>query len=214
MASISQIFESILRQLTTLTGSYAIGIIILTIIIKMAMWPLTVSQLRMTEQMKKIGPKRKALEEKYKGKPQELQQRTMELYKEHKINPMSGCLPMLLSLPILMILYRVFLNEQFIRDLAETGANVGFLWMRDLAMPDPIILPILSGLTTWVTMQQGAGAEPSQKSMTMVMPIVFGFITTRLPAGAAIYWVVTNLVTMVQHYFILKGFAAKGGETS
>ncbi|MCR4427648.1 MAG: YidC/Oxa1 family membrane protein insertase [Firmicutes bacterium] len=204
--SITQVVEDVLRFFTTYTGSYAWAIIILTIIIKAAMYPLTVRQFRVIDQMKKIAPKQKELQEKYKGKPEELQRRMAELYRDNKVNPLGGCLPMLLPLPILMIMYRVFLNEAFIQTLKEAGFSIGFLWIPDLSKPDPWILPILSGVTTWVTMQQTA-TDPAQKSSMIIMPLVLGWITTRLPGGAAIYWVVTNIVTIIQQFFITRQMA-------
>ncbi|MEA4882779.1 MAG: YidC/Oxa1 family membrane protein insertase [Clostridia bacterium] len=203
--SITGIVQSILRFFADLTGSPAWAIIIVTVLLKVMLHPLTVKQIRVMEQMKEIAPKQKALEEKYKGQPQEYQQRVAELYRDNKINPMAGCLPMLIPLPVLIVLFRVLQDKAFVGGLK--GGALGFLWMKDLATPDPWILPILSGVTTWMSMRQTA-TDPSQKATTIIMPVMLGWFTMKMPAGAAIYWVVTNIVSIAQQWIIQRQLVA------
>lgn len=191
--------QSIIRYFADLTGNPGWSIIIVTVLIKVALHPLAVRQIKSMEQMKEITPKIKEIEEKYKGRPQEQQQRMAELYRDNKINPLAGCLPSLIPLPVLMVFFRVLQNHEFVMGLK--GAAAGFLWMKDFAAPDPYILPVLSAATTWFSMAQTA-TDPSQKSMTIVMPLMMGWFATKMPAGAAIYWVATNVVSILQHQMI------------
>ena len=112
--SITSVMESILRYFTSLTGNLGWAIIIVTVLIKAILHPLQVNQVKMMEAMKALTPKIKELEQKYKGQPQEYQQRLAELYRDHKVNPMSGCLPMLLPLPVLIVFFRVLQNKAFV----------------------------------------------------------------------------------------------------
>ncbi|MGB4338656.1 MAG: YidC/Oxa1 family membrane protein insertase [Bacillota bacterium] len=205
--SITSIMESIIRYFADLTGNPGWSIIIVTVLIKIITHPLSVSQIRSMEQIKVVTPKVKELEAKYKGQPQEYQRRLAELYRDNKINPLAGCLPSLIPLPILIVFFRVLQNREFV--LSLKGAAEGFLWMRDFSVADPTyIMPILSAATTWLSMAQTI-TDQSQKSMTIIMPLMMGWFATQMPAGAAIYWVVTNIVTMIQHWVIKIQLGAK-----
>jgi YidC/Oxa1 family membrane protein insertase len=136
-----------------------------------------------------------ALQQKYKDNPEEYQRRVMELYKEHKVNPLSGCLPMLIHLPFLWALFSVLRNFDF---------GTGFLWLTSLSEPDPYyILPVASALTTYTQMIM-TSADASQKSMMLIMPIFIGYISISFPAGLVLYWVVSNLFSMGQQYLIAR----------
>lgn len=202
---VTGVMQSILRFFAQGTGNLAWSIIIVTTIIKAALHPLQVRQVKMMEQMKELTPKVQELEKKYKGQPQEYQQRVAELYRENNVNPASGCLSMLIPLPFFIIFYRVLQDAAFIGSLPEAAS--GFLWIKDFSLPDPWALPILSAVTTWLSSRQTA-TDPSQKTMTIIMPIFLGWIAMRLPAGAALYWVTNNIISMVQQWFIQRQLAA------
>ncbi|HLT58140.1 MAG TPA: YidC/Oxa1 family membrane protein insertase [Limnochordales bacterium] len=205
-----EFFQNILLQLLVffadLTNSSGLAIILLTVTIRLALYPLTLSQTKSLAAMRELQPKIQELQKKYKDKPQEYQKRVMELYQEHKINPLGGCLPVLIQLPFLWALFRVlqdFPLEQ--RDF--------LIW--DLAGPagEPLwILPILSGLTTYGQMML-TSTDPSQRAMMLIMPLFLTWISIQFPAGLVLYWVVSNLFSMGQQYLINKQLeAAKKGD--
>ncbi|NLY29325.1 MAG: membrane protein insertase YidC [Firmicutes bacterium] len=184
------------------SGSYGLAIILLTVTIRLVLAPLTLSQSKSMEAMKTLQPKMNALQQKYKDDPEEYQRRVMELYKEHNINPLSGCLPMLIQLPFLWALFAVLRNYDF---------GTGFLWLTSLSEPDPLyILPVLSALTTYIQMMM-TSADASQKSMMLIMPIFIGYISISFPAGLVLYWVVSNLFSMGQQYLISRRMSPQEG---
>ncbi|HAI87528.1 MAG TPA: hypothetical protein DCL63_11130 [Firmicutes bacterium] len=203
--SITSVMQSILQYFTNLTGNLGWAIIIVTVLIRAILHPLQVSQVRVMEQMKALSPKQKEIEQKYKGQPQEQQQRLAELYRDNKVNPMGGCLPALIPLPILIVFFRVLQNKAFVDSF--DAAKTSFLWLPSLNAPDLWILPILSAVTMWFSMSQTT-AEQSQKAMTFMMPLIFGWFTRSMPSGAAVYWVSSNIVSILQHYVIQRQLAA------
>ena len=202
---ITGVMQSILRFFAEGTGNLAWAIIIVTTLIRAALHPLQVKQVRLMEQMKEITPKVQELEKKYKGQPEEYQRRVAELYRDNNVNPAVGCLSMLIPLPFFVIFYRVLQDTAFIGGMPE--AAKGFLWITDFALPDPWALPILSAVATWLSSRQTA-TDPSQKSMAIIMPIFMGWIAMRMPAGAALYWVTNNLISVVQQWLIQRQLAA------
>ncbi|MBU3158980.1 membrane protein insertase YidC [Clostridium frigoris] len=183
--------------------SYGLAIIIFTIIVRLILLPLSVKQLRSTAKMGAIQPEMKKVQAKYKSDPQKAQQEVMKLYKENGVNPMGGCLPMLVQMPILFSLYYVFQN------LNMHGA--GFLWMQDLTKSDPIyILPILSTVTTYFSsklMQPPStdGAQSKQTStMNTGMAIFMGFMSLKFAGTLVLYWVINNVIQIIQTVVINK----------
>ncbi|NMB46904.1 MAG: membrane protein insertase YidC [Firmicutes bacterium] len=184
-----------LRFFFDLSGSYGIAIILLTLAIRLILAPLTFSQSKSMEAMKALQPEMQALQERYKDKPEEYQRKVMELYQKHKVNPLGGCLPMLVQLPFLWALFAV---------LREFDFGTGFLWLTSLSAPDPYyVLPVLSAITTYIQMMM-TSADASQKSMMFIMPVFIGYISINFPAGLVIYWVVSNLFSMGQQYLIAR----------
>jgi YidC/Oxa1 family membrane protein insertase len=203
-------------------GPFGISIIFLTILIKLVLSPVFQYQLstsrRVQAEQRRIAPQLAAVRKKYKKDPQKLNQETMALYKEHNINPlaqMSGCLPALVQSPILIALFYV------IRDAHKSLPihNFGFLSISldHTALQKgqiflAILLPILAGLTTFVQTKMmtpaggTAGQDPTQaamtQNMTMIMPVFIGFISLQFAAALALYWVVSNLFSIGQQYFI------------
>lgn len=187
--------------ITNLSINYFLTIFIFTLIIKSLILPLTVKQTKTTIKTQELQPKIKALQEKYKNDPKTLQQKQMELYKESGANPLMGCLPLLVQFPIFMAMYAVIKQYPF--------NGVGFLWVKDLGAPDKtLILPILSGLSTYVSMLivQPKGDDPSiktQKQMSIFMSAFSVYIGFQFKAGLVLYWVIGNIIQMLQQYFII-----------
>ncbi|ACV65030.1 60 kDa inner membrane insertion protein [Desulfofarcimen acetoxidans DSM 771] len=198
-------FINMLYKLTDSIGipNYGLAIILLTVIIKMLLYPLTKKQMLSMRSMQQLQPKIKELQNKYKGKDQQqiMQQKTMELYKEHNINPMAGCLPLLIQMPILIALYRALYNFKYLNT-----AHANFLWVPNLSNVDPwVILPILAGASTYLQSKlTTTTSDPTQQIMLYTMPLFIGYISYKMPAGLALYWVVFNLVGAIQQYYINK----------
>lgn len=193
------------------TGSSGLAIILLTLVIRFALYPLTLSQSKSMAQMRELQPKQQELQKKYKDNPQEYQKKVMELYQEHKVNPLGGCLPILLQLPILWALFGVLrtfpLQESMFLglNLAQSATESGHWTMY--------ILPVLSGVSTYVQMALSATAEPSQRIMMLIMPAFLVFVSLGFPAGLVLYWVVSNIFSIGQQYVINRQLeAAKQGE--
>lgn len=183
--------------------SYALAIVLFTIIVKIALYPLSIKQMRSMREMQKLQPLIKDLQTKYKNDQKMLQQKQMELYKEYNVNPFGGCLPLLIQMPILFALFTV------LRDFAPRFPEYyTFFWVADLSQPDPtkIILPILVGLSTFI--QQYVSTtnrqDPTQKAMMIVMPLMLGWFTLNFASGLAIYWICFNLLGGLQQYLINK----------
>ena len=187
--------------------SFGLAIIVFTIIIKIALLPLSIKQTKSTAKMGAIQPEMKKVQAKYKSDPQKAQQEVMKLYKENGVNPMGGCLPLLIQMPILFALFAVFQN------LDMQGA--GFLWMKDLALPDPIyLLPILSTVTTYFSsklMQPSGDSAQSKQTSTMNtgMAIFMGFMSLKFAGALVLYWVLNNILQVIQTLVINKSELAK-----
>lgn len=198
-----------LYDLTVNAGlpSYGIAIILLVIIVKTALYPLTAKQMRSMKAMQDIQPKVKEIQDKYKKTPDKMNQAMMELYRENKVNPMSGCLPLLVQMPILIALFQVLRDFPF-----KVVEHASFLWVPTLQNPDPYyILPILTAAATyWQSKGQtvsstNAGnsqAEQTQKMMLYFMPLFIGYISLQFPAGLALYWVAFSVVGAIQNIYI------------
>ena len=183
-------------------GSYGVAIILLTILIKMLLYPLTVKQVKSMKAMQELSPKMKKLQEKYKDNPQLMQQKLGALYQEAGVNPLAGCLPLLVQMPILMGMYYALYNFQY--PSAEAAA---FLWLPSMSEPDPLyILPILSALTTYLQQKMSTTEMNAQmKIMMTVMPLFIGWISLQFPSGLVLYWVTMNVVQIVQQWWMYRG---------
>lgn len=208
--------------------SWGFAIILFTLIVKIVTLPLNLQQARSMKATQELQPKLQELQKKHGKDKEKLSQAQMELYREHGVNPLGGCLPMLIQLPILFGLY------QALYKLASTGEIVGqrFFWIPDLAFPTPevgvkwvwppapefigwaaaalyVILPVLT-VVTQIAMQKmttspTASEDPQQAAMQqtmLIMPFMFGFITLQVPSGLTLYWVTSNIFSMIQQYFI------------
>lgn len=197
MSLLYGIFEKILVAIYGMTGSFGLSIILLTILIKIVLLPFTLKQDKSMKEMKKLQPKIDELKKKYEGDPQTLNQKTMELYKEHKVNPAGGCLPLLIQLPILWALFGVLRKEGVVPDEA-------FLWFS-LVTPDPFfILPILNGAVSFIQQKlMGTNSNPQMKNMMYIFPIMMIFISYKMPGGLQLYWLTSSVTGVIQQYFVM-----------
>lgn len=198
-----QVFVEVMYQLTVAVGvpSYGMAIILMTIAIKMIMYPLTVKQVKSMKAMQELQPKMKRLQDQYKTNPQILQQEVQKLYQEAGVNPLAGCLPLLVQMPILMAIFYA------LRDATYEGVNPSFLWLPSLSEADPYyILPVLSAVSTYLTSRQTTDDSNQQMKMMMyIMPLFIGWMSMTFAAGLVIYWITMNLVQVVQQWLIFRG---------
>ena len=198
MAYVTGVLTNIIEQLHALTGSYGLAIILLTFIIRLVILPLTASQTRAMKKMQVLQPEIKKLQKKYRNDPERLNRETMELWRKHNINPLAGCLPMLIQLPILFAFFAALREFDF-------QGDPRFLWLPNLAEPDPwYILPILTAVTTFLMsrMTTPPGTEASQQVLLYVMPLFIGWLAVNFPSGLAVYWVASNLFSIAQQYLM------------
>lgn len=184
-------------------GNWGWAIVILTIVIRVVLYPLTYKGMVSMNKMKEIAPKIKEIQEKYKQDTQKMQMHVMELYKKHGANPMSGCLPILLQIPIFFAIYRVLLNA------IELKGAPWIFWINDLADKDPFfILPILMGLMMFLQQKitPTTFTDPMQEKIIKFLPIVFTIFFVTFPAGLTLYWFINNTCSVVQQYFINRVF--------
>ena len=179
-------------------GNYGIAIIILTVIIKGIFYPLTKHSLKSMKQMQTIQPQMAAIKEKYKDNKEKLNKELMELYKRYKINPLGGCLPMVLQIPVFIALYEVLYVA------IELRQSPFFCWIKDLSDKDPYyISPLIMGATMFLQQRMTPSTmDPAQAKMMLFMPIVFTYMFLNFPAGLVIYWLVNNLLSIAQQYYI------------
>ncbi|PKN34317.1 MAG: membrane protein insertase YidC [Deltaproteobacteria bacterium HGW-Deltaproteobacteria-19] len=183
--------------------NYGIAIIVLTLIIKIIFWPLGNISYRSMKEMQKLQPRMKEIQEKFKSDRQRLSQETMALYKAHKINPMSGCLPMLIQIPVFFGLYKALMYA------IELRHSPLIWWIQDLSAKDPYyITPVIMGATMWLQqkMTPSTGDAMQQKIM-LWMPVIFTFLFLNFPSGLVIYWLFNNIFSIGQQYYINKKVA-------
>ncbi len=199
-------FHVILLYLYNFTGNYGIAIILLTLLTRIVTLPLTNKQMASAKAMQQLQPEIKKLQEKHKNDKEKLNQETMALWKEHKVNPAAGCLPLIVQFPILIAIFRLLASpERLYQDIPNFSPQ--FL-LLDMIQPDPtFILPVLAGVTTWMQ-QKSMMTDGSQKMMMIAMPIMLFVFSIRFPAGLVLYWVVGNLISIGHHY--LQNRPAKG----
>ncbi len=177
------------------------AIIIITVIIKILFYPLTFKSYKSMKEMQKVQPMMAKLKEKYKDDRDGLNRAIMELYKEHKVNPLGGCLPMLVQMPIFIALYRALMSSIELR-------HVPFmLWIHDLSAKDPYyVTPLVMGATMFIQqkMTPPTGMDPMQAKMMMALPVVFTVMFINLPSGLVLYWLVNNVLTIAQQAYIHK----------
>ncbi|MBN2108390.1 MAG: membrane protein insertase YidC [Deltaproteobacteria bacterium] len=191
-------------------GNYGLAIILLTIIIKILFWPLTHKSFESMKGMQKIQPELTALKEKYKDNKEEFARQQLSLYKKYNVNPLSGCLPILIQIPVFIALYNALMYSIELRH-----ASFVSFWINDLSAKDPTyIAPIVMGLSQFLQqkMTPSASMDPMQAKMMLFMPLVFTFMFLSFPSGLVIYWLVNNVISIVQQYYINNKISSAGGK--
>lgn len=215
---IVKLLLKVIKFFHVITRNWGLAIILLSLLIFFCSFPLTLKQMKSMKEMQALQPKIEKLRVAYKSNPQKLNKEVMELYKEHKINPLGGCLPLLLQMPIFFSLYQVLMRSVELK-------NSGFLWIKDLSEPDRVfkfgqsipllgndlnILPILMAIVMFFQQKMNTAASAGQsaeqqKMMAIIFPVMFGFIFYNMPSGLVLYWFLNSLlmtifqVRMVRH---------------
>jgi len=179
-------------------GNYGFSIILLTVCIKLLFWPLTQKSYKSMKGMQKLQPEMKRLREKFGSDKQRLNQEMMKFYKDHKVNPLGGCLPMVIQIPVFFALYRVLLGSIELRHAPF------ILWITDLSAKDPYyVTPLIMGVTMFLQQKMTpTNMDPTQAKIMLLMPVVFTFMFLNFPSGLVVYWLVNNLLTILQQYLI------------
>ena len=203
---------TVLSTIVKYVGNYGIAIIILTILVRLLLLPLTLKQEKSMKKMRDIQPELDALKEKYKDKPQEFQKATSEVYKKHNINPAAGCLPLLIQMPIFVALFYVFSGTSI-------PNNASFLWFN-LKQQDKLfmigkfainLLPILNTIITFTQQKmisnasKGQETNPTMQSMMYTMPLLMLVLFYQMPSGVTLYYLISGILSIAQQYFIMKG---------
>ncbi|OBY88094.1 membrane protein insertase YidC [Pseudomonas sp. AU11447] len=200
----------LLQHIHNLVGNWGWSIIFLTIVIKLAFFPLSAASYRSMARMRAVSPKLAALKEQHGDDRQKMSQAMMELYKKEKINPLGGCLPILVQMPVFLSLYWVLLESVEMRQAPWLG------WIVDLSVKDPFfILPIIMGATMLVQqMLNPTPPDPMQAKVMKLMPIIFTFFFLWFPAGLVLYWVVNNCLSIAQQWYITRRIEASAKKAS
>jgi YidC/Oxa1 family membrane protein insertase len=193
----------VINQIHNVLGNWGWTIIAFTILIKLAFFPLSAAGYKSMAKVKLVTPKMQAIRERYKGDPAKMNQATMELYKTEKINPLGGCLPILVQMPVFIALYWVLQASVEFRGAPWIG------WIQDLSQHDPwAILPVLYAISMFITTKLNpAPADPMQAKMMMWMPLIFSVMFFFFPSGLVLYWVVNNILSIGQQWVITKKYA-------
>jgi YidC/Oxa1 family membrane protein insertase len=181
--------------------AYGLVLVIFGILVRVILWPLNQKAMRANMQLQSVQPLMKEIQEKHKNDPQKVQQEMFKLYKEHGVNPLGGCWPMLLPMPVLFALFFVFQNTIELRDAS-------FLWLPDLSRPDPLyIIPIIMGLSMWGLTkvgQVGMEANPQMKMMLYIMPVMMTFLFLNFASGLNLYYAVSNIASIPQQWMLAR----------
>lgn len=187
---LSTILLRVLQFFYAMFPNYGLAIILLTLVVRLVLYPLTLKQTKSMAHMQKIQPKVQDLKDRYKDNPQKFNEEVLKLYQKHNVNPLGGCLPLLLQLPILIALYNTI-------RIAVELRKTPFLWISDLSKGDPLlILPI--AIAALMYYQQGKMTDPQQQQMMAFMPMFMFVITWSLPAGLLVYWFASSVIGLLQ----------------
>ncbi len=207
---IAQPLFKLLQLLHGLVSNWGVAIVLITLIVRGAMYPLTKAQYTSMAKMRMLQPKLTALRERFGDDRQRMSQAMMELYKQEKVNPLGGCFPILIQMPIFIALYWTLMESVELRHAPFA------LWITDLSVKDPFfVLPLLMGASMWFIqkMSPTTVTDPMQQKVMQFMPIIFTFMFLWFPAGLTLYWLVSNVVTITQQSLIFRQLAKKGLHT-
>ncbi|MGQ9654108.1 MAG: Vpu, partial [Thermodesulfobacteriota bacterium] len=203
----------LLRFVNGYTHNYGIAVIVLTIIIKLLFWPLTHKSYSSMKELQRVQPRIKQIRERFKDNKEELNREMMLLYRTHKVNPLGGCLPMVVQIPVFFALYKALM------DSIELRHAPFILWVKDLSAPDYLLrlppgvslfgiegigpLPLLMGATMLIQQKMTpTTGDPTQAKIMMLMPIFFTFLFISFPSGLVLYWLFNNVLSIVQQIYI------------
>jgi len=213
---IAQPMGILLTFFYNLVGNYGVAIILFTIVIKLAMYPLTHHQMKSQTNMQALQPKINEIKKKHANNKEVMNQKIMELYQEEKFNPMGGCLPLLIQLPIIYGLFGLLREPDayMTGTIITQGLQDSFFWVQNLSDPDVWILPILAGIATFfsfrMTSAKGGEGQPAMmKNMQYIFPVMIIWMGRSFPAGLTLYWFVSTLFQIGQQFIINKVKAAK-----
>ncbi len=209
MDIITQPLVYLLKFSYSLTHSWGLAIVLGTFFVKMILFPLSIKQYQSMDKMKKIQPMQKELQEKYKNNPEEYQKKVFELYKKENANPFSGCLPMLIQLPVFIGFYWILSDPKF--GIISLMKDSSFLWFN-LHDKNDLIIAFLSAITTFWQQKistVSTNAEQNQQFLLYIMPVFLGYITWTFNTALGLYWVTSNVVSIAQQYFINEFFIVK-----
>jgi YidC/Oxa1 family membrane protein insertase len=196
----------VLEKLHLLTGNWGWAIVLVTLMLRLVFFPLATAQYRSMANMRKVQPRLMAIRERYQNDKARMNQAMMQLYKEEKINPLGGCLPILVQIPVFLALYFVLLESVEMR-------QSGFIfWIRDLSSPDPYyVLPLLMGVTMFITQKMNpAPIDPVQAKVMTILPVIFTVFFVFFQSGLVLYWVVNNILSILQQWLITRRLERAG----
>ncbi|OGV34544.1 MAG: membrane protein insertase YidC [Legionellales bacterium RIFCSPHIGHO2_12_FULL_35_11] len=199
---ISQILFSVMKSIYSVVGNWGWAIVLVTVMIKLAFYRLSAKSYKSMAGMRKLQPKLQALKDRYGDDKAKMSQATMELYRQEKVNPLGGCLPILIQIPVFIALYWVLVESVELR-------QAGFIfWINDLASPDQYhVLPIIMGLTMFIQQKLNpAPPDPIQARVMMLLPVVFTILFLNFPAGLVLYWTVNNSLSILQQWYITRKY--------
>jgi len=204
---LSKPFYKVILWIENIVGNWGWAIILFTLLVKLILFPLSYKGMMSMQKLKDLAPKMKELKEKYKGDPAKMNAQMMQMYKKHGANPMGGCLPMLLQIPVFFALYRVLLNADELQGAVWISG-----WIENLAAADPYyILPVLMGASMWFQQKITPNnfTDPLQEKIFQWFPVIMAgmFIIMPFPSGLVLYWVVNNIFTIGQQYVINNAYA-------
>lgn len=207
---ISQPLFALLKFLHSLVGNWGVAIILITLIVKGAMYPLTKKQYESMARLRNLAPKMQQLKDRFGDDRQKMSQAMMELYRKEKVNPMGGCLPLVLQMPIFLALYWVLMESVELRHAQF------FLWITDLSVKDPFyVLPVLTGASMFLLqkLQPTTISDPMQQKIMQWMPVMMSIFFLWFPAGLVLYWFISNVITLVQAKMIYASMEKRGIKT-
>lgn len=191
-----------MKHLYSLIGNWGWAIVLVTLIIKLLFYKLSETSYRSMAKMRKLAPRLQAIKDRYGDDKQKLSQATMELYRKEKVNPVSGCLPMIVQIPFFIALYYVLIESVELRQAPF------IFWIRDLSVHDPYyVLPILMGLSMWLQQRLNpAPPDPVQAKVMMFLPVIFTLFFITFPAGLVLYWLVNSCLSILQQWYVLRKY--------
>jgi YidC/Oxa1 family membrane protein insertase len=201
----------LLQLIQSVVGNWGWSIVFLTLLIKTVLFPLTASSYKSMAKMRKFAPKIQELRDQFGDDRQKMSQEMMKLYQKEKLNPLGGCLPMLLQMPIFIALYWVLMES------VELRQSPFMFWIVDLSIKDPyFVLPLLMGASMFfqMRMQQQPTMDPMQAKIMQFMPVMFTFMFLWFPAGLTLYWFVNNVTTITQQYLVNRSIDRADAKTA